>query len=613
MSFLRKNNEKQEEYYSLEDLGSFFMIRKSIKTIDFIEFMHIKKKGDIIVKFPLKSYSEGFPMFKKDLIKIYSFIKLIYKEKYMNLLVFSERNYEQNDILNKINNIPLFKSVINLKLGINEFPLINFTLIEPKKYEENNEYAKIYYLIYKKDINKFNNKLNKKNSCPNIILNNNIYKNVPNSMHQMNGCFNMDFLDNNNPQNYIRNNNLINNYNNISNNLKDNNHIQKGLKNDNLSNNKNIENKSHNFKLFIENDKDYFPLIGLKNVGLTCYMNAILQCLLHINELNNFFFNIYPENKEKFNKINNISETKGKLSEQYYKVIKGVYDKQSKKESYFHFIFSYFDDNSFSPKEFNDILSELNPQFGKYESNDAKDLLLFLIQSMHSELNYYGDKKLQNLPRCNQLIEKEAFDFFLTVNNSLNLSIFSYLFYGITKSVTICSKCQKVLYNFQFFHFLSLPTFNYKSKTFNIYKGLKDFKKVEYMFGDNQFYCQNCKDLQNAKIKTVIYYTPPYLIINIDYGKNKQYEPREIEFGEVIDLTGFVDIAVKEKTYKLICICSHIGKSGNSGHYVTYCKDKNDIWHEFNDSIHIEKINKEKLNKNSPYILIYQRIKQENY
>ena len=201
----------------------------------------------------------------------------------------------------------------------------------------------------KEDINKFNKKLNKKNSCPNIIPNNNIYKNFPNHMHQMNGCFNMDFLDNNNPQNYIINNNLINNYNNISNNLKDNkdnNYIQKGLKNDNLSNDKNIENKSHNFKLFIENDKDYFPLIGLKNVGLTCYMNAILQCLLHINELNNFFF----------------------------KVIKGV--TQSKKESYLYFILSYFDDNSFSPKKFNDILSELNPQFGKYESNDSKDLLI---------------------------------------------------------------------------------------------------------------------------------------------------------------------------------------------------------------------------------------------
>jgi ubiquitin C-terminal hydrolase len=342
-------------------------------------------------------------------------------------------------------------------------------------------------------------------------------------------------------------------------------------------------------------------------------MNAILQCLLHINELNNFFFNIYPKDKKKFKEINIDTETKGRLSEQYYKVIQGVNNTEPKRVSFYFYIFPYYEDNSFSPKEFNDTLSKLNPQFGKYESNDAKDLLLFLIQSMHSELNYYGKKRLKNLPRCNQLIEKEAFNFFLEVNNNLNLSIFSYLFYGINKSITICSKCKKVLYNFQFFHFLSLPTFNFKADTFNIYKGLKDFTKVEYMSGDNQFYCQNCKDLEDAKIRTVIYYTPPYLIINIDYGKNKQYEPLEIEFGEIIDLTGFVDISVKEKTYKLICVCSHIGRSGNSGHYITYCKDKNDIWHEFNDSTHIENINKDELNKNSPYILIYQRIKQANY
>ena len=595
MSYLGKNNENQEDYYSLEDLGSFFMIRKSIKTNDFLEFMQIKKKGDIIVKFPLQSYSQKIPMFKKDLKKVYSFIKLIYKKKYINLLVFSESNYEQEDILNKINNIPLFRQVIKLKLGINEFPLINFMLKKEDKSKENNEYSKIYYLMNKNDIIPINKKYNKLNSSPNIIPNNNINNIALNNMSQMNNCFNINLLNNNNPQDYV-------NY-----------HIKKDLKNVNLAKNKNIENKFHNFNLFIEDGKDYFPLIGLKNVGLTCYMNAILQCLLHINELNNFFFNIYPNNKEKFKEINIDTETKGRLSEQYYKVIKEVNNAEPTKFKLYYYIIPYYEENSFSPKEFNDTLSELNPQFGKYESNDAKDLLLFLIQSMHSELNYYGNKKLKGLPKCNQLIEKEAFNFFLTVNDNLNLSIFSYLFYGINKSITICSKCQNVLYNFQFFHFLSLPTFNYKNDTFNIYKGFKENTKVEKMSGDNQFYCQKCKDLKDAKIKTVIYYTPPYLIINIDYGKDKQYEPRKIEFGEIIDLTGFVDKSVNEKTYKLICVCTHLGRSGNSGHYITYCKDKNNIWHEFNDSTHIENINIEQLNKNSPYILIYQRIKQTNY
>ena len=31
------------------------------------------------------------------------------------------------------------------------------------------------------------------------------------------------------------------------------------------------------------------PLIGLKNVGATCYMNATLQCLSQIDKLANYF------------------------------------------------------------------------------------------------------------------------------------------------------------------------------------------------------------------------------------------------------------------------------------------------------------------------------------
>ena len=52
---------------------------------------------------------------------------------------------------------------------------------------------------------------------------------------------------------------------------------------------------------------------------------------------------------------------------------------------------------------------------------------------------------------------------------------------------------------------------------------------------------------------------------------------------------------------------SHIGSSGNSGHYIAYCKDKRDnSWHKFNDSIHqICKFNE--VNSNSPYILVFKK------
>ena len=185
--------------------------------------------------------------------------------------------------------------------------------------------------------------------------------------------------------------------------------------------------------------------------------------------------------------------------------------------------YHFYNYNSISPKEFNNTLSQLNPQFSKFESNDSKDLLLYLIQSMHSELNYYGDKKLTNVPKCIQEFKQQSYNFFMKVSSNLNLSIFSYLFYGILISNIKCSGCKRTLYNYQYFQFLSFPAFNYHNKKYNIYQGLKEYIKPEIMKGDNQCYCQNCKGLRDAEVTSKLFYTPPYLIINIDYGKDKIY------------------------------------------------------------------------------------------
>ena len=497
-----------------------------------------------------------------------------------NNLMYNNNNFMNgNNLLNnyQMNNMgmPFLNSCQNNN-NFNFFPYNNNS--------NNYNILNLHTCTNKNIINSNNNNysmnfLNSQNSFNNIQS-----QNFP-MLNKMNSSLNY-------PNNFINNNNLSLNNNNIMNNNSYNNKVI----------NEPINNET---TLFTKQYENFFPLIGLRNEGLTCYMGATLQCLLHIPELTDYFLNKYPKEKGKLEKISDFAETKGYLSQAFYEVVHGVYQQNFQLEIKGSYFFNYY---SYSPEKFNKLLSYLNPQFSRFQSNDSKDLLLYLFQSMHEELNYYGDKKLQKIPRCNQLIQKESFNFFLEVNCKLNLSIFSYLFYGITKSTTTCSSCSKILYNFQYFQFLSFPVCNYAGKELNIFQGFKDFIKPEEMKGDNKCYCQKCKALKDARVVSQIYYTPPYLIINFDYGKDKKYIPKKIDFGELIDIEGFTDENCQHKGYSLIAVSTHIGKSGNSGHYVAYCKNLiNNKWYLFNDSS-CNETKFEKVKSYSPYILVYKRL-----
>ena len=575
------------EFFCLEDYDDFHAIQ-SLKFNNYYNKYDIKyPKKYIALTIFLEGKEKQLLKEKSDLNKTFLFLKILYKEKGINLLLHKKDNLNTKEILDKINKVEYFKTPIKAVLKICEFPLMNYYLKVENNDKNHKDFDQIFSLENNNNHN-FNNNIFNNNGNNNNWGNNNIniFNNQMNNQNQMNNMILALYLVNN--QNIMNNNNLKKEQN-LSNNNKDNDTTDR-------------ENESIKSLLFTSSYKRYFPLKGLSNVGLTCYMNSTLQCLLHIPELNDYFINKYLDQEEKLNKINKKTDTKGVLSKEYYLVVIGVCEDIIAPKSHKY-------NNSFSPKSFNNTLSRLNSQFAQFEANDSKDLLLYLFQAIHEELNYFGDQKIK-IPKCNQLIESESYDFFMKVNNSLNLSIISYLFYGILKSITICSGCNSKLYNFQYFQFLSFPAYNYQGKQMNIYQGFKDFIKEEKMQGDNQCYCQKCKGLRDAKVNSFIFFTPPYLIINFDYGKDKKYKPSKVEFGEVIELEGFTDEKCTQKEYELIGVSSHIGKSGSSGHYIAYCKDTNKgekgEWHEFNDSSH-RKCQFNEVNSNSPYFLVYRR------
>ena len=228
---------------------------------------------------------------------------------------------------------------------------------------------------------------------------------------------------------------------------------------------------------------------------------------------------------------------------------------------------------------------------------------------MHQELNYNTKvKPFTEIP--NQYDRVASFRYFNNSYEITNYSIISYLFYGTSENITQCEICNRFIYNFQKFEFLSFGVGNYIGKEFNLYNGFDDYTKIDKLTGDNQYYCHICQKLCNALITTRIITPPKYLLINIDYGKNKRFMPKYVKYDDVIDITKYLSFNYgKPIRYKILGICSHSGQSGRFGHYIAFCRNKNNSkWFKFNDSLVSECGTKEISNGGDPYLLLYEKI-----
>ena len=83
-------------------------------------------------------------------------------------------------------------------------------------------------------------------------------------------------------------------------------------------------------------------IIGLVNIGATCYMNATLQCFSNITRLR-----VNLLNKKLYNELEKNKNTNKKLSFAFAEVLKNLWEKLKQR--------------NFSPEHFNQVISEMNP------------------------------------------------------------------------------------------------------------------------------------------------------------------------------------------------------------------------------------------------------------
>ena len=339
-------------------------------------------------------------------------------------------------------------------------------------------------------------------------------------------------------------------------------------------------------------------LIGLNNIGATCYMNASLQCLSNTKKLTEYFLTNYEDNRNKI------------MSHQYYKLIKHLWNEENNNISY-------------SPNSFKEVLSKENPLFAGIAANDAKDLINFLIERLHQELNIaLKNNSVDNYIQIDQTNEAAVFnDFTKDFNTNFNSPI-SRCFYGILETKSQCQGCKIIKYNFQVYSFLEFPlqqvnqyyfnngkrpllTNDGKNPDVDIYECFEYNRKIDLMTGDNQMYCNICNKLCDATYVTYLYSTPNYLILNLNRGKGAVYECK-VNFPEKLNIFNFVTSKQATTAYELYAVICHLGPSSMDGHFVAYCRNRLDNkWYLYNDGFVTLCTRKDQYTDGMPYILFY--------
>lgn len=184
--------------------------------------------------------------------------------------------------------------------------------------------------------------------------------------------------------------------------------------------------------------------LGLGNMGNTCFMNSALQCLAHNKELSDYFLTgVY---KNELNPDNPLG-MQGAIAESFGALLHRIWDASGTSTSY-------------SPREFKQVLQRFAPQFSGYQQHDSQELVAFLLDGLHEDLNRVIKKPYVEKPDWEgggdlAIVEhaRKSWDGYMLRNDSVIVDLFQ----GQYMSTLVCPECEKVSITFDPFMYLTLP------------------------------------------------------------------------------------------------------------------------------------------------------------
>ncbi|XP_068086711.1 ubiquitin carboxyl-terminal hydrolase 32 [Anabrus simplex] len=178
---------------------------------------------------------------------------------------------------------------------------------------------------------------------------------------------------------------------------------------------------------------------GLNNLGNTCFMNAALQCVSNTRSLTQYFtdnMHLYELNRT------NPLGMKGHIAKRYGDLIHDIWSGTAK---------------TIAPLKLRWTIGKYAPRFNGFQQHDSQELLAFLLDGLHEDLNRVHDKPYVELKdsdgRPDVIVAQEAWENHILRNKSIIVD----LFHGQLKSKVTCKVCGHESVRFDPFNYLSLP------------------------------------------------------------------------------------------------------------------------------------------------------------
>ncbi|GFR02504.1 ubiquitin carboxyl-terminal hydrolase 8 [Trichonephila clavata] len=322
------------------------------------------------------------------------------------------------------------------------------------------------------------------------------------------------------------------------------------------------------------------PATGLRNLGNTCFMNSIIQCLSNTIPLAEYFTSgQYMEDINRDSKTG----TGGEVAEEFAVVIRALWMGQYK---------------SFSPKDFKNTVSRCLAVCIGNEQQDSHEFLVVLMEKLHADLNKRANRLIPKLESCNDE------NTFWKHHKNFNSSKISDMFEGLLKSTLMCMTCRTTSDSYEVFSCLSLPIMSSRCTLADCFL---HFLKSEKISGEAAWDCPKCKTKKEAEKRLRLCRVPEILVIQLKRFSYEGLWRRKLQ--TAVDFDFHFDVPYEKNSekynrkYSLYGIVNHFGTL-EGGHYTAYCNTSSQKWYKYDDH-EVSEISPSSIRTPAAYILFY--------